>query len=370
MPEVVDIFVRVNSGGQKLAASDLMLSIASGTQGDVDIHLKMNDAINLIDSSVKDQETGFKTDKEFILTAGLYFTGAKSLSLKKKENYTSEKMDEIFLDKWDRIVSALSNTVQYIEHIGFSGKKLTSKNLILPVAYYFYINKLKDNHKNSSSNRACCDAIFIRQWMLRAMINGLFQEGTGATLLKLREIIDQNMMEEYFPLDELFKTKFKKPLTIENDKIDDLCNLKYGDVRVLPLLMDLASFSPDVYQVDHIWPKDSLLTAKAVRTYYPSATDAEVDKFKNNCHKLANLELLRPLKNQQKSNTLYETWIKNENPDTNYYKEQCIPRIKYYYKNFPKFISEREKILKDRIKDAFPDSFSEIVTRYGLENKI
>ena len=29
LPEVVDIFVRVNSGGQKLNSSDLMLSVAS-----------------------------------------------------------------------------------------------------------------------------------------------------------------------------------------------------------------------------------------------------------------------------------------------------------------------------------------------------
>lgn len=59
-----------------------------------------------------------------------------------------------------------------------------------------------------------------------------------------------------------------------------------------------------------------------------------------------------------------------ENFQEKYYDEQCIPRIEYYFSNFPKFIDEREKLLKQRIKDAFPDSFDKVVDRYGLTNKI
>ena len=181
---MVDIFVRVNSSGQKLDSSDLMLSVATGEQGDVDIHVRIQDAVEEINNVPVKIENGFKVDKELLLTAGLLFTGAESLSLKNSSNYTSARMNEVFKDHWDAIIDALKCAVDYIEYLGFVGKKL-SRNSILPVAYYFYRNQISMSHKNSSSKRACCDRIFIRQWLLRAMINGIFSDGTGATLLVL-----------------------------------------------------------------------------------------------------------------------------------------------------------------------------------------
>lgn len=370
LPEVVDVFVRVNSGGQKLSASDLMLSVAAGTQGDVDIHLKMQEAIDYINCAAKDQDNGFKIDKELILTAGLLFTGAESLSLQKKENYSRERMDEIFLSSWENIIEALANTVQYIEHIGFCGRKLTSKNLLLPIAYYFYKNNLTDKHKDSTSNRAQCDVIFIRQWMLRAMINNVFMDGTGSTLLRIRTVIDCNV-KKYFPLDELIRLKIKKTLCIGNEQIEDIMEFQYGDVRVLPLLMELAKLSPDTYQVDHIWPKDLLLTKRAIRSKYPTASDEEITIFQKRCHQIVNLELLRPLENQQKSNIPFDEWIKKRNPDAHYYDENCIPQtVAFYYNNFIEFTDARRDLMFKRILDAFPDDFVAIVNRFGLEDKI
>ena len=370
LPEVVEIFVRVNSGGQKLSASDLMLSVAAGTQGDVDIHIKMQEAIEYINGSVRDLNNGFKVDKELILAAGLLFTGVSSLSLQKKENYSRECMDEIFLSSWDNIIDALANTVQYIEHIGFVGRKLSSKNLILPIAYYFYKNSLTNSHKDSTSNRAACDKIFIRQWMLRAMINNVFMDGTGATLLKIRSVIDY-CKKKYFPLDELMKLKIKKVLTIGEEQISEICELQYGDTRVFPILMELASLSPDTYQVDHIWPKDSLLTKRAIRRKYPTVTEEEIKTYQSRCHRLVNLQLLRPLVNQQKLNTSFEEWIiRNPQPE-HYYDENCIPRdISYTYSNFIYFTDERRKLIEKRLKDAFPDDFNKLVTRFSLSEKV
>ena len=370
LPEVVDVFVRVNSGGQKLSASDLMLSVAAGAQGEVDIHLKMQEAINYINCAPKDLDNGFKVDKELILTAGLLFTGAESLSLQKKENYSRERMDEIFLSSWENIIDALANSVQYIEHIGFCGRKLTSKNLILPIAYYFYKNNLTDKHKDSTSNRARCDAIFIRQWMLRAMINNVFMDGTGSTLLRIRHVIDCNT-KKYYPLDELMRLKIKKSLYIGNEQISDIMELQYGDVRVLPLLMELAKLSPDTYHVDHIWPKDLLLTKRAIRSKYPTASDTEISDFQKRCHQIINLELLRPLENQEKSNMQFDEWINKRKPDAHYYDENCIPQtVAYHYNNFVLFTDERKKLLSTRVLNAFPDDFLAIVNRFGLADKI
>ena len=369
LAEVIEIFVRVNSGGQKLSASDLMLSIASGTLGSTDVHVKVQEAIETINDSVKDIENGFKVDKELILVAGLLCTGAKSLSLQKKENYERSQMDAIFQTNWDSIIDALANTIQFIEHMGFNGKKLSSKNLILPIAYYFYKNNLGNSYIYGTSDRIKCDNIFIRQWMIRAMVNDVFSDGTGSTLLRIRDVIDADG-SKYFPLDVLMEMKIKKPLYINDDQIEEIVNYTYGDSRIIPLLMDLGLRSTDNYQVDHIWPKALLLTKKAMRKKFPSVSDTVFEKFKGNCHKLGNLQLLPPLHNQQKSDTPFGDWVKNAHPidNDNYYENNLIPKgISYDFKEFLVFFDEREKLLKNAVSQAYPDDFSLIVKRYSLE---
>lgn len=92
LSEVVDIFVRVNSGGEKLGSSDLMLSVAAGEISDKDVHVILQDAVNEINNAPNNPETGFVMDKETLLTAGLMFTDAESLYLSKSSNYTHERI--------------------------------------------------------------------------------------------------------------------------------------------------------------------------------------------------------------------------------------------------------------------------------------
>ena len=371
LPEVVEIFVRVNSGGQKLNSSDLMLSVAAGEQsGDSDIHVVMQDAIEEINESVDNVDEGFRVDKELILTAGLMFTGAESLSLQKPENYVPSQMNSIFKDNWDKIKDALKTTVKYIEYLGFNGNKLTSKNLVLPIAYYFYINGIVDQHQKNN-NRARCDRIFIRQWLLRAMINSVFKDGTGSTLIQMRALIEKTD-KKYFPLDELMIKEIKKTLKIGDEQITDILQLKYGDSRIVPIYDELnKATNNSKNQVDHIWAKAILLSKKAIKNAYPMATEEDIKQFKDKCHYIANLELLDGLVNQRKDNREFKEWLIAEYPDPEdqkkFMKEHFIPEgVSYDFKEFLPFIDAREKLLAEKIKEAFPSDFSEIVNRYNL----
>lgn len=364
---VVEIFVRVNSGGQKLSASDLMLSVATGEQSDCDIHVKIKEAIDLISSSTND--SGFKPDNEVILTAGLLLTGANSLSLKKKENYARERI-ALILDNWDSIITAVKNASQYLEHLGFNGEKLTSKNAILPIAYYFYKNKLDDKHKDRNNLRARRDRVYIRQWLLRSMITGVFSDAIGGTLLRIRALLDKSN-KKYFPLDELMDAKIKKTLNIDEEQIEDMFGWKYGDVRIVPLLMDLAKdCTGNKYHADHIWPKSILLSKKETRVHFPEITDDKYETFRHTCHCLPNLQLLTALQNQEKSDRLFNEWVVNSHPCTTdiYYANNLIPNDQVYtFDKFEEFIENRKSLLKQQIKLAFPKDFNEIVTRYKLD---
>lgn len=369
LSEVGEIFVRVNNGGQKLSYSDLMLSIATGNMDGEDIHEKIQDKIQYINSKAN-EDTGFKVDKELILTAGLMFTNAKSLSLRATDNYKPEQMKTIFEDQWEGITDSLAAAVEYIEYLGFAGNKLTSKNLILPIAYYFYANGLKISKEKGANARAVCDFIFIRQWLLRAMIVSLFSDAIGNTLLKIRNHITSS--NKYLPLDVLMKENIKKSLAVGEEEIASILEYKKGDARVIPLLMELAHDNTQrKYDADHIWPQVSISTDKAVRKNYQSASDDEIKLFKNYCDRLPNIELLDPGINKSKNDTLFETWIDNNPQQQSYYDNNCIPQnISYAYKDFLLFIKRRTEILEQRIKDAFPDEFDAIVTRYSLKDKI
>lgn len=369
LAEVGEIFVRVNNGGQKLSYSDLLLSIATSTMNGEDIHEKLEEKVNYINSKA-DEDTGFKVDVELILSAGLMFTNARTLSLRNPDNYKADQMKAIFDDQWEAITEALAASVEYIEYLGFAGKKLTSKNLILPIAYYFYANSLSITKEKGGNARAVCDFIFIRQWLLRSMIVGVFSDGIGSTLIKIRNHISS--ANKYFPLDVLMQENIKKPLTIGNEQIEDIFEYKKGDPRVIPLFMELAhNTTSKSYDADHIWPQVSLASNKAIRKNYPIASEEEIKQFKYNCDRIVNIEILDPGMNRSKNDTLYGEWIANNPQQPSYYEECCIPQgISYEYKEFLTFIKERKGILSRKIREAFPDDFVDLVKRYSLQSKI
>ncbi len=375
LSEVVDIFVRVNSGGQKLDSSDLMLSVAAGEQGDTDVHVLIQDAIDEINAVPSNVEEGFRVDKELIMTAGLMLTGAESLSLKNNENWSATRMNDIFKDHWESVIDALKNTVSYIEYLGFIGRKLTSKNLVLPIAYYFYHNNLSDKHKNGSSNRASCDRIFIRQWLIRAMINNVFKDGTRGTLLAIRNLIEKTE-KKHFPLEDLMEKAGKRSLTIGDEQVSDILSLRYGDSRIVPIFAELAhSTCHSTEQVDHIWPKSVLLSKKKVKKLYPMVSDDELIRFKTCCNNFANLQILDQVDNNQKDDNLFDVWTAKRYTDAsefnNYKKTHFIPdSVSLAFKDFLDFYEAREKLLSTKLKDAFPTDFNDLVNRYNLEDKL
>ena len=372
LSQVVEIFVRVNSGGEKLSASDLMLSVASGVLEGNDVHSMLEKAVKDINEAV-DPNTGFVMKKEIILTAGLMFTGAESLYLSNHANYTTDRMNLIFKKNWTRIIEALKNTVIYIEFIGFIGRKL-SNSIILPIAYYFYKNDISDSHKTSDKPRACCDRVFIRQWLLRSMLKDVFMEGTAASLLQFRNLI-LNTKKKYFPLDELMEKEIKKPLTVGEDQIEEILNLKYGDSKIIPLLVELGKNRSDSdTQVDHIWPKSTLTNGKKL-SERAQISDNKLQVYKNNCNSILNLQLLQSTRNQEKSDLDYDKWLEKAFTDKNelslYFETNLIPKnSSYKLEDLEEFWKKRNELFRKKIKEAFPDKFIDLITRYNLQEKI
>ena len=92
-------------------------------------------------------------------------------------------------------------------------------------------------------------------------------------------------------------------------------------------------------------------------------------------NRLANLQLLDVVVNNEKSDTPYNVWLSAKYTDSHlldtYKQGHFIPMdVSYEFADFLKFIKAREKLLRERILEAFPSDFNKLVERYVLQDKL
>ncbi len=118
LDDVLQIFIRMNSGGTPLSHSDLLLSIAVAQWTEYDareeIH-KLVDDLNRIG-------LGFSFSKDLVLKAGLMLSD-KPVGFK-VDNFNRKNMADL-QDRWMSIKLALTLTVQLVAGLGFSQATLT-----------------------------------------------------------------------------------------------------------------------------------------------------------------------------------------------------------------------------------------------------
>ena len=105
---VLQIFIRMNSGGTVLSYSDLLLSVAVAQWQDHDAREEIHglvDQLNRIGG-------GFSFSKDLVLKAGLMLSDIGSVGFK-VDNFNRANMD-VFENKWSAIKRALSLTTELV----------------------------------------------------------------------------------------------------------------------------------------------------------------------------------------------------------------------------------------------------------------
>lgn len=365
LEDVIDIFLRVNSLGQPLEASDLILSSATSCIVDEDVHDLLRRTINSINDL-----SNIKINKDFILTAGLMCIEAESISLGKACS-RKEMLEAIFKTHWEGLVKAIREAVRLVDYVGF-GKLNLTRNILCVIVYYLFKINVKDNYYKSSTERARKDRVLIRQWILRALIKKVFMDGTGATLLRIRKLIlDNYKKEKLFPLDALLWGDFSRSnLKIDESNIDDLLELKYTDKRVLPVLAEIQrQVDVNNMEVDHIFSKATINQKRRFKKLYKNESNvdvnAEQDKYKRRVDCLSNLQLLEKGENCSKGDLEYKDWVKDKTED--FRVVHVLPEGEYEFKDFIKFVEKRNELLRARLERAFPASVAEILAIHGLQ---
>ncbi|GAA7532360.1 DUF262 domain-containing protein [Helicobacter pylori] len=325
--KVLNIFIRVNSGGVKLSYSDLLMSILTASFSS-DIRKRMNELVDAL------KNKGFSNmGQDQVLKTCLLLIG-KDTTFELK-NFNKKNIKEIE-DNWEKITESIYNAAKLLENFGYAGY-LGSAYILSSLAYFYFLN----SKMNESDEKQALK--FIRN----AQITSYF---TPSTDTKLNNIAHSMKDAQTF---ESFNHNLAKhetsPLKITNDMIEKMVLYsQYGDSRVFPILQILyPNLKYTTFHIDHIYPK--------------SKFKKENKKLNKDFHKcgnhLYNLQLLEGAENIAKKDKDPEVWLKEEHKDERaieeYKKRNYIdPTLKLEWENIKEFRETREEAIIEKLKEA------------------
>lgn len=345
LDKVLNIFIRVNSGGTTLSYSDLLLSFATAQWEKRDAREEINKFVD----EINEIGNGFNVNKDFVLKACLVLSDFTDITFK-VDNFNRSNMLKIE-DNWDDITKAIRDAVRLIASFGFSRENITSNNLIIPIACYLKNIGLPDNFEVSSSKIS--DRAKIKKWFTISLLKRVFSFMPDGVLKPIRDIVKKNTTGE-FPLDEIIK-HFKgtnRTLVYTNEDINNLLYTKYGHGDTLVILSILYPWADlrNNFHIDHIFPKSAFTQKKLEKRGIKSD---DIGDFLDNYNYIGNLQLLEAIPNIEKNNTDFDVWLKNtiaSDALDDYKKKHYIPKnIDLAFANFPEFVEKREELFINQL---------------------
>lgn len=346
LDKVLQIFIRVNSGGTVLSYSDLLLSIATAQWETLDARKEITefvDGINVLGF-------GFNINKDFVLKAALVLTEFGNIAFK-VDNFNKQNMLKIE-QNWQTIKTSITQAFLLVSSFGFSRDSLKSNNAVIPIAYYLMTIGNPANFEVSSAtvdNRKK-----IKKWLIMSLIKRTFSGQPDNVLRTLREIIKANGSKE-FPLDEIINRLrgTTKTLVFANDNIESLLELQYGRSDTLMILMLLYPSLDynNKFHVDHIYPKSkftkTILGAKGVPA-------GKIEECIAHVNDISNLQMLAAIPNMEKQDKDFAEWYEanypTEKDKIQYRKIHYLPDMSYTYADFPKLLDGRRQLLRAQLK--------------------
>ncbi|GAA9879599.1 DUF262 domain-containing protein [Helicobacter pylori] len=278
--KVLNIFIRVNSGGVKLSYSDLLMSILTASFSS-DIRERMNELVDAL------KDKGFSNmGQDQVLKICLLLIG-KDTTFELK-NFNKKNIKEIE-ENWEKITDSIYNAVKLLENFGYAGY-LGSAYILSSLAYFYFLNsKMNENDKEQALK-------FVRN----AQITSYF---TPSTDTKLNNIANSMKDVKTF---ESFNHNLAKhqtcPLKITNDAIEEMmCSSSHALVfPILQILYPNLNYKTTTFHIDHIYPKSK---------FKKGNKKLDKDFYENH---LYNLQLLEGAENQAKKDKDPEVWLKEE----------------------------------------------------------
>lgn len=353
LDNVLDIFIRVNSGGTVLSYSDLLLSIATAQWTERDARQEIHALVDEVNATGQ----GFGFTKDVVLKAGLVLSDIGDIRFK-VTNFNQANM-HLLEQGWDTIGSSLKLAAKLLAAFGFSERTLGADYVLLPLAYYVKRRGLDESYLSSDAHKE--DRETLRAWVLRSLLKpGVWGSGQDTLLAALRKAIREHGSAG-FPVEQLeaAMAPLGKSLKFGGEEIDGLLDLQYGKPRTfvtLSLLYPKFSFESEVH-VDHVFPQ---------KLFYKKALGAagvpfeQFDDYLALMNGLPNLQLLPGKVNIQKQAVMPRDWIDGLDSGSDsaqaaarreaYLAEHDLHGVPDSMVDFPEFYETRKARMRERLE--------------------
>ncbi|GHQ04856.1 hypothetical protein VN1210_09590 [Helicobacter pylori] len=325
--KVLNIFIRVNSGGVKLSYSDLLMSILTASFSS-DIRGKMNELVD----ALKDKSFSNMGQDQVLKTCLLLIGKDTTFELK---NFNKNNIKEIE-ENWEKITESIYNAAKLLETFGYAGY-LGSAYILSTLAYFYFLRQKMDKNDEEQALK------FVRN----AQITSYFTSSTDTKLSIINHSIKETQTFETFN-HNLAKHQ-TCPLKITNDVIESTVRAS-SNALVFPILQILypnLNYKTTTFHIDHIYPKSK----------FNEKNEKLNQDFYGWKDYLFNLQLLEGQENSAKKDKDPEAWLKeeyqNEQAIEEYKKRNYIdPTLKLEWENIKEFRETREEAIIKKLKEV------------------
>ncbi len=253
--KVLNIFIRVNSGGVKLSYSDLLMSILIANFAS-DIREEMNKLVDAL------KEKGFFImERDQVLKTCFLLTGKNTTFELKNFNKSNIKKIE---ENWEKITESIYAAAELLETFGYANC-LGSAYILSTLAYFYFLKQKMDKNDEEQALK------FVRN----AQMMGYFSSSTDTKLNAIAHSIKEVQTFESF--NHNLAQHGTNPLKITEYTIEEVVrSSSYNSPASFPILQLLypnLNYKTTNFHKDHIYPRSKFYNGneKLDRDFYYSA---------------------------------------------------------------------------------------------------
>lgn len=346
LDDILDIFVRVNSGGTVLSKSDLLFStlVAHWEDG--------REQIEQLISDMNGEDGLFNFNTDFLMRTCLFLVDAPMNF--KVSTFDAKNINKIKAS-WEDIRTSLIATASLLRGFGFNKARLSSNYAATPVAYYLFKGGVVNKDTKAE----------LRKLVVHSLLKQIYSGQADTTLSGLREGLREKTSEQQssyqlksqcFSFDEYKHTKLNsgKRLTIDASDIEDFLDHRKGPYTFLILSVLYPDLKLDQisFHQDHMHPYSKF---KAASLAEMGLEPDQINQWIEMADQLPNLQLLEGQENTVKQATHLSTWVENNEADENYYRERnYLPKeLSLNFSDFGSFYESRKQMLSEQLHQLF-----------------
>lgn len=358
MERALNVFVRVNSGGEPLSLSDMLMSTAIANWKSRDAKKEI---LGLVDHI---QALGFFVSKDLILKACLYLYSSDIRY--NVLNFTADQV-RVFEVNWDKIQQTLLSVFNLIRDFGYTESYLTSKNALLPIIYWVHHKGIAAGLTSQVGLRGDRDT--MRRWLHTMLLKGIFGSSADTILAAIRKAFFGESFGPPYLLPELtefpasavasiLRAQGKDP-QVTDEFIDSLLYTQYDDRQAFTILALLApelDYKNGNFHRDHLHPS-SKFKPRALAAAGVSDGDLPFYRDDRNWNSILNLRHLDANENKSKQNSDLSDWASKEAERqeisvAKFCTDHQLPNTELLgFAKFPKFIERRKEILRAKLRE-------------------